>query len=185
MLPVVSCGVGGSRLRNHCPWYILHRSKPRLLLRAASFSNVRRCFKSLGRWVTTVFHTILSFRICLHAFLNSTYITSTSHSVNLIFYQNCYWFRTSSFISRLRRNSPSVRVLASTTMLSVPLDASFRACALRGAPATGFVTPAILSQVTLRPRSVLQLCFPEFQTHNTTQLPYRAPIVQTSRSTSQ
>ena len=40
-------------------------------------------------------------------------------------------------------------------------------------------------QVTLCPRSVFQFCSPEFQTHNTPQLPFRAPSVQTSRGKSQ
>ena len=58
------------------------------------------------------------------------------------------------FNSRSRRSSLSVRVSASTPMASVPLGAGSSACALRGASATGLVTPAIFSQVTLRPHVI-------------------------------
>ena len=48
------------------------------------------------------------------------------------------------FESRSRRSSLSVKVFASTPMLSVPLGAGSGACDLRGAPATILVTPAVL-----------------------------------------
>ena len=89
------------------------------------------------------------------------------------------------FNSRSRRSSLSARILVSSPILSVPLGAGSSACALRGAPATGLVTPVILSQVTLYPQSIVQLCSSEFQAHNTIAHPYRAPSVQNSRGTLQ
>ena len=95
ILAVVSSGVGGSELWIHCPSRTSHRSKPLLLLQAASFSTARRCLSSFRRWVATVILNIPSVRMRLQASLDSASIAVTLHSVKLIVYRTAYQFRTS------------------------------------------------------------------------------------------
>ena len=102
------------------------------LLQAANFSSARRWFIFSSRWVATVVHAIFSFRVRLQSSLDSASIALMSHSVKFIFYQSCYQFRV------------SVRVLTSIPRLSAPPGVGSGACALRGAPATVLVTPALL-----------------------------------------
>ena len=66
-----------------------------------------------------------------------------------------------AFDLRSRRSSLFVRVFASTPRLSVLPGAGSGACALRGTPATVFVTFCSPLQVTLRPRSIFQFRFPK------------------------
>ena len=96
-----------------------------LFLQAASFSTARSCLSSLRRWVATVFHDILSFRMRLQAFLDSASIAVTSLSVKLFLYQNCYQFRTSS-LTYVRGGAPyppghSVPLLYSASLSALAL----------------------------------------------------------------
>ena len=116
----------------------------------------------------------------LQAPLDSVSITVTSQLMKFTFYQNCYQFRTSYLITLLRRSSLSVRVFASTLMLSVPLGAGSGACSpWRSCDCSRhscYPLQVTLChscyplQMTLCPGSVFQFCSPKFQTHKTTQL---------------
>ena len=126
-----------------------------LLLQAASFSTARRRFSSLRRWVTTVFHNILRFRMRLQTPLDSASITLMLLSVKLFLYQNCYQFRTST-LTYVRVGAPypsgysppllcsaSLSALALVYTLSVALLRSFSLLLLSFA---GYASPSVFSR---------------------------------------
>ena len=64
-------------------------------------------------------------------------------------------------------------------MLSVPLGVGSSAGALRSAPVTGLVSPALVAQVPLRPQSVITSALPNSRL-TIQQLPCHSPSVRTS-----
>ena len=115
------------------------------LLQAPSFSTARLCFNSLSRGLTTLFHTLLSLQMRLQASLDLACITLMSLSVIFffLFTKTATKIRTSLFTYTFEGKLP---IRQGVHFLSVFPGAGFSTCALRGAPATSLVTPALFSR---------------------------------------
>ena len=124
--------------------YISHRSEPLLFLQAASAFTTRRFFLFLETVGSNgvLRHTQFPNAPASFSEFGKHYSYVALGKIHIILKPLP---APNIALTCVRRGSSlSVRVLASTPMLSIPLDAFSCACSLRGAPATVLVVPAIL-----------------------------------------